>query len=458
MLYCCDMGRNDLLAALLAEAGYSHKGLADRVRELAARDGRRNSADHVTVGRWLHGSTPRPQTARYIAMALSQKLARPVSLSEIGVMADAAGSAVTGDGPGYPGEVARSVDWLAALSRADLEDQSAVETLGWDTSSPASVMARFVYGTAVGTAATAVSTRPIGSITARRIRDTAAHLMELDFKVGGGSTRRLLLFYFSSEVVPALRRHCPDPEREDVFSSAAEVAQLLGWTAYDAGRHGAAQRYFMQALRLADEANDRLLGGRLLANLSHQANYLGRFDDALHFARAAQAATLQDPVATVSSMFLAMEARALAGAGRSRESVQALSRAEHVFERRDSGRDPGWISYFDREELAGEAAHCFRDLGRSAEARLFGAEANAGLAPVRTRAFVGMVNAAATLRAGDLDEALALASVAMEEAQQLRSQRYVRYLGDFCNALTAGYAAEPQVDAFVRAAGAVGRR
>ena len=453
MLYCCDMGRNDLLANLVAEAGYSHKGLAARVRELAAKDGNPNSADHVTVSRWLRGSVPRPSTARYIAIALSQRLERPVSLPDMGVPVDeaAARSDVVRGGLDYPPAVTVSVEWLAALSRADLDHEPTITALPWDTPTSPAPMARFVYGLRVGAYAPAPTTRPSdGSPSARRIRETAAHLMELDFKVGGGSTRRLLLFYFGSEVGPALRRQRPDAERRDVFSAAAEVAQLLGWTAYDAGRHGAAQRYFMQALRLADEAADRLLGGRLLANLSHQSNYLGKFDDALHFARAAQAATLQAPVATLSSMFLAMEARALASAGRARESVQALSRAESAFERRDAGRDPGWISYFDREELAGEAAHCFRDLGRSAEARVFGAEANAGSSPVRTRAFIGMVSAAAVLRAGELDEALALAALAMDEAQQVRSHRYLRYVDDFRELLIAGHGSEPRVGAFLR--------
>jgi hypothetical protein len=53
------------------------------------------------------------------------------------------------------------------------------------------------------------------------------------------------------------------------MSAAAEAAELLGWSAYDAGRHGVAQCYFVQGLRLAREANDRLKGGHILADLSH---------------------------------------------------------------------------------------------------------------------------------------------------------------------------------------------
>ena len=128
--------------------------------------------------------------------------------------------------------------------------------------------------------------------------------------------------------------------RREIFSAAAEVAQLLGWSAYDAGRHGAAQRYFTQGLRLATEAGDPVLGGRLLSNLSHQANYLGRYDEALQFARAAQASGGGRATGTVTAMFLAMEARALASSGDARLCANALNLAEQAFARRDPAKGP----------------------------------------------------------------------------------------------------------------------
>jgi hypothetical protein len=41
-------------------------------------------------------------------------------------------------------------------------------------------------------------------------------------------------------------------------------------------------------LRLANAGGDRMLGGRILAGMSHQANFLGYFDHAINLARAAQ--------------------------------------------------------------------------------------------------------------------------------------------------------------------------
>ncbi|GHF84090.1 hypothetical protein FHX82_001158 [Amycolatopsis bartoniae] len=54
----------------------------------------------------------------------------------------------------------------------------------------------------------------------------------------------MLIQFFRDQVVPLLRKHHPEPIRREIFGAAAEVAQLLGWSAYDAGRHGVAMRYF----------------------------------------------------------------------------------------------------------------------------------------------------------------------------------------------------------------------
>jgi tetratricopeptide (TPR) repeat protein len=249
--------------------------------------------------------------------------------------------------------------------------------------------------------------------------------------------------------VPLLREPTSGNVRSDIFGAAAEVAQLLGWSAYDAGRHGAAQRYFLRGLRLAREAQDAVLGGRLLSNLSHQANYLGRFDEALQFARAAQASAKGRASDTVMAMFLAMEARALASSGDARMCAQALHLAEQAFARRDLSEDPQWIGYFDELELAGEAAHCFRELGQPRETQLFAVRAIDPIAtPARTRAFINMVTAAGAFRAGNLDEALAYASDAVSMTSTLQSSRYVRYLTDFHESVTEKHSANPAVRQF----------
>ncbi|MFF3362705.1 hypothetical protein [Streptomyces misionensis] len=92
---------------------------------------------------------------------------------------------------------------------------------------------------------------------------------------------------------------------KQVCSAVAEALLPAGWTSYDNGLHGIAQRYFLQAPRMPQAAGDRLLGGKL--------------------------------------------------GQRTPES------------------DPPYIAYFDEVELATEIGHCFRVLGRPAEAAERGA-------------------------------------------------------------------------------------
>ncbi|MEU7528604.1 hypothetical protein AB0A74_22930 [Saccharothrix sp. NPDC042600] len=432
---------NRLLAAVMREAGVSNKGLAARVRDLAARDGESIAADHVSVKRWLDGTSPKPATQQYIALALGAKLGRVVRPEDIGFDSglQSVGADSTADASVYPESSTAALDQLGKLTAADLEDQPSLLTAQWNSSATSETITGYLFGDGLQVATAGDPAMRSGATAAAAIRSTAAHLMDLDFKFGGGHVRRMLLFYFKTEISPLLRQQHPTPVRRELFSAAADVAQLLGWSAYDAGRHAAAQRYFIQGLRLAREAESPVTGARLLSNLSHQANFLGRYRDALQFARAAQSAARGIATPAVNAMFIAMEARALASAGDSQEFARVLTNAEKEFARASFGSEPEWIGYFDAAELAGEAAHGFRDLGRPLEVQQFTKLAMPDGTPPRTRAFIGMVSAAGALTNGDIDEAVALAVDAIDAAGALQSSRYVRYLTDFYRSLSLAH-------------------
>lgn len=430
---------NRLLAAAMQDAGMSNKGLARRIVEATASWKNPVRADHNDVRKWLDGMVPKPPKPRVIADVLSAKLGRRVSLEEVGLgQADDSrdDDELVTAGLAYHDAPERAVDLLHQLTDADLADRRRIvaATAGSETA-PQIITGYMFAGPVVFMPGDDGPLR--GAAAAARIRKTTAYLMDMDFQFGGGHTRRMLIQFFRDQVVPLLRKQHPDPVRKEIFGAAAEVAQLLGWSAYDAGRHGVAMRYFAQGLKLAREAEDHMLGARMLSSLSHQANYLGRYSDAVSYARAAQSATFGRATNTVTAMFLAMEARAQASLGDKAGASTALHRAEQAFETRTPGRDPDWINYFDALELAGEAAHCFRDLGDGAKAKYFSAQAiDPELTPSRTRAFIQMVSAAGSLASGDPHEAVALATEAVDLADGLQSARYLRYLTDFQRSLT----------------------
>ena len=281
------------------------------------------------------------------------------------------------------------------------------------------------------------------------IRATGLHLMNLDFRLGGGATRRLLSFYLSTDVLPVLRQDHPGPVRQAIFSAVAELIEILAWSAYDDGHHGAAQYYFVQGIQMTREVGDRALGGTLLGNLSHQANYLNRFDEAVRLARSAQDEAGRQSSSTVRAMLLAMEARGLANRSDERLCTDAIRKAENLLAVDDPAA-PVWINYFDEWELLGEAAHCFRDLGRVDQAVEFADQAMRGnTVPERTQGFLTMVSAQATLQANELDHAVDLAMKSMDLVGPLQSNRYIRYVRDFESVLVDRHPDHQLTDLFV---------
>ncbi len=107
----------------------------------------------------------------------------------------------------------------------------------------------------------------------------------------------------------------------------AEATLLAAWMSYDSvPRSALAQRYFIQALALAQAAGDRLLGASILDAMSHQATYTGRFAEAANLARAARTGTTGIATATLTAHFHTMEARALS----SRDGVACRSASRPV--------------------------------------------------------------------------------------------------------------------------------
>lgn len=425
----------------------SNKGLAKRVRDLADQDGHLISTDHVAIARYLDGMQPKPRTAEYIARSISERLGRRVTPADLGFAHPENVVSTVLPTVQYSDTASGAAENLAQLARIDLDGAAVPELSRWSHQATSSVITGYLFDAPPGPGRVTDESPPLD---AAAIRITTANLMDLDFQLGGGHTRGMLLFFFQNQVLP-LFKAAPRPgtARRELFAATAELTQMLGWSAYDAGRHGAAQRYFVHGLRLAREADDASLGARLLSNLSHQANYLGRFSEAVHLARAAQSVAARTSSATVSAMLLTMEARALASLGDTGGCAAVLTKAEREFDRRVEDDDPPWISYFNRAELAGESAHCFRDLGSPVETEQFCTLAiEPRETPPRTVAFINMVSAMGTLIAGDLDQALAVAQRSVELAGPLQSRRYQRYVTDFVAAVAERHPREARGVAF----------
>ncbi|MFB1042947.1 sporulation protein [Streptomyces chrestomyceticus] len=448
---------NHRLAAVMAEAGASNKGLAKRVREVAQRHGDRVGTTHVAVQRWLNGSGIQQQTGMYVAEALSDKLQRRVSPQDLG-FPSAVHSSCPAGAKGYADSLPETLNALDGLTCQCPENARSGEPQLPDSEMHSAVL-RWLISRPEGPPGDTSGTRRVGMRDVAAIRAAAGFFMQLDFRFGGGHAHKAFRHYFREDVLPLLGACYTAKVGEALFKAASQMSQMLAWSAYDIGSHPLADRYLLSTLRLTQVTGDRMMGSRVLANLSHQANYLGKARRALTLARASVEGGKAGSTPRAMALFCAHEARALATVQDRKGAARAMSEAERFFERAGSATDPEWLAYMDEAELNGEFCHCFRDLGHGAEAVRFAERAVALTDPryARTLGFCRMVLAQSQLLNGDLEAAVATAGLAVEAGDALQSARFHRYVNDFRREISV-HAREPVVQRFnERVRGAMNR-
>jgi tetratricopeptide (TPR) repeat protein len=261
-------------------------------------------------------------------------------------------------------------------------------------------------------------------------------LTDLDHQYGSGHVRPVVVHYLNSVVSGLLAGSYREGVGRELFSAVSRLTELAGYMAIDTGQPGLAQRYYIQALRLAQAAGDRGYGGYVLAaSMSHLAAQLGNPREIAQLARAAQEGARGRVTPRAESMFHAAEARGHALMGDARAAQVASGRAITALEGADaaSGDDPTWIAHFDEAYLADELAHCHRDLGQAESAARCAEESLAGHPESRgrRRAIGYVLLATAQVQQREVEQACHTGLRAVELLGTLRSNRGAEYLDDF---------------------------
>jgi hypothetical protein len=435
------------MQTLIDEAGFSHKGLARCLNDLGMARGIPGLAyDHSSVIRWLKGELPRGPVPALMAEVFSMSLARKITAGDLGF-------ASAGELPDLGLRFATSwrdtINTITALWRSDLERRQFIIDSVFATGAYATSAIRWLTAPPTPIALPARPARQVGRSDVDAIREVTQTFLRLDNLFGGGRARPTVVRYLHDEVGPLLHdgRYSEAVGRE-LFTAAAELTRLVGWMAYDLEQHGLAQRYLIQALRLAREANDHALGGEILAGMSHQAVYVGRADDALDLARAAHESAAKAGLPALAAESLIMQAHAFAVVKEAAPCGTALNAAQHAFERSGAADTPRWLRYFDEAYMAAKFGHCFRELGQGSKAEQF-ARRSLDLVDgyVRGRAFNIVLLANTQLQQKNLDEACAVGNQALDLGSGLQSARTIRYIRDLRRRMSR-YNNEPVVDDF----------
>ncbi|GHA96457.1 MULTISPECIES: sporulation protein [Streptomyces] len=483
-------GPNEKLGTVLALAGISNAGLARRVNDLGAQRGLTLRYDKTSVARWVaKGMVPQGAAPHLIAAAIGAKLGRPVPLHEIG-LADADPAPEVG--LAFPRDVGEAVRSATDLYRLDLAGRRggggiwqslagsfavsayATPASRWlitpadpsvardPTAAQAAILgtrgAPGGQGAPGAQAGVPVQPGPdtvsdaslfrVGHSDVAKLREAAQDARRWDSKYGGGDWRSSMVpECLRVDAAPLLLGSYSDEVGRALFGASAELTRLAGWMAFDTGQQEAAQRYYIQALRLARAAADVPLGGYVLASMSLQATYRGFADEGVDLAQAAVERNRGLATARTMSFFRLVEARAHAKAGDAPAAGAALRAAESWLERARAGDlDPSWLGFYSYDRFAADAAECYRDLKAPRQVRRFTEQALSRPTEefVRSHGLRLVVSAVAELESGNLDAACAAGTRAVEVAGRISSARTTEYVRDLLHRLEP-YGDEPRV-------------
>jgi hypothetical protein len=419
---------NDRLAALLAETSWSNAGLARRVNDECRSRGVSRSYTPTSVANWLNGMVPAVPVPEVLAHLFAQRLGRPVTLADLGYAED-----VPLDlGLAWEPTARATVGTVAKLWRVDMERRALLLGSAWLSTAFATPTREWLLDWATDDTSH-TGGRRIGAPEVEVVWGMCHAFADADHRLGGGYARTTLIHYVNDVVLPMLDGTYSEQVGRLLLAATARLCDLAGFMAFDSGpgHQGLAQRYYIQALRLAQASRDRALGAHVLADMAMQAHYVGNAPEAVSLARAGQRAALESGSYSSVARCSAMEARAHALAQDPGSCAQAMTRAEHALDRVQPDEEPFWIRFFTPEQLQAEFTYAAADLGHADEVETFARPVlDAAGEMERRRVLVTATLASSYLPApgacdGDVDQACATLSETLPLVQTLTTKRGV---------------------------------
>ncbi|OIK24246.1 hypothetical protein [Streptomyces malaysiense] len=428
---------NRLLQALVQETGVSNAGLARRINLCGAEYGLDLRYDKTSVSRWLRGQQARGPTPRILAEVLSRKLNREITLAEIG-MPDLTARHSPTTGFAFVPPLAGAIDQACGLWRADAGRPAYAQGSGVGAPRLLESCRDWLAAHADTDVSRSAGSR-VGAADVEAVHVITRDLAAADHRFGSGRIRPIAVHCLDTVVAKLLRGSYSRHTGRRLFACAARLTELAGYMAVDVGRPGLAQRYYVQALRLAQAADDRGYGAYIIARSMHQlAVSAGHSRTAVQAARIALQGAPQPAAPTLRALLHTSEARGHAVAGDLLAYRDAASRAREALARAGTEGEPDWAENFDQAHLAGELARCCLALNRPTLAVREASRALAGHPGfrVRRRAIDLLLLATAQLRAGQTEEAHTAAMSAVRLSVDLRSSLCDEYMDNFQSLLT----------------------
>jgi transcriptional regulator with XRE-family HTH domain len=420
---------NVMLASVRQLAGYSQQELADRLTEVAGRQGDRHTVCDVRmVRRWESGEVVWPQ-GRYRALLenvfnktvmelgfLRKWTRTPSGWTMIAGFPDAPSSfkltgeaAFTADFQGFTfgiqarGHGGEHSHWLAS--------EAALSTSGRGG-------------------------RRIGADHVDQAQRLSEQLNSLDHAQGGGALLRQAINGVKATRLILQHGEYAESTGRRLENVVGEMLIQAGWLAYDSGLQALARHLYGEAMILSQMSGCTEIAAHAFSNMSIQANALGQPKDAVRLAEAAQRKTSSRATPRVASIFAMHAARGLASLGESAACHRALAVSMKAYEVGPSDHDPTWIGYLNEPELASLTGVCLMDLGQNRIAERHFEKSVQDLNHFARNRFSSATFCMRNLLAsGEAEHACEVGETLLPEIFDFTSARVVNQLQGFCTDL-----------------------
>ncbi|MFD5095005.1 hypothetical protein ACFWMR_30695 [Amycolatopsis thailandensis] len=270
----------------------------------------------------------------------------------------------------------------------------------------------------------------LGLDDVRQVEADTSRFRALDYRYGGGRCADAVAAHRIS-ASRLLARDCGDSVRRRLCTALADLTNLVGWTAFDAGRADLAHAAFDGALSLASAAEDDVLVSNICYRKGRVFLHHGRSRAALGAFRRGERAAESGGSPLMLSVLRANMAWAYAQLGDSGQATRRLSRARAAFDAADPADVPPYAAFFGETDLTAMAGTVHNELAATADPSHAGAAiseltdvvASYPREMARSKAFCLTMLATSHLVDGDADRSVEVADSVLAGAASLNSAR-----------------------------------
>jgi hypothetical protein len=204
----------------------------------------------------------------------------------------------------------------------------------------------------------------VSGVLVDQMSEMITTLRAMDDTAGGGRVLALTQHAFGWVAELLDQASYDDHTGRRLHIALAELGQLTGVAAHDAGRPGLGQRYHLAALRAAHTADDRTLGAHILACMADQAVDHGRPAEAVTLIETAIAGIRGRGDPRLLAELSMLKAYALAAQQDESACATALAQARRQVGRFEPDSDPPWLYWVTPAWITAGAGDCLLRLGQ----------------------------------------------------------------------------------------------